>query len=406
LIIGPLKNQLTLYMPDTWTTTSWLDCPHPQAFTYPDAMRLSRAVEQLHQKKPLVRITEINRLKKLLAKAGRGQAFILQGGDCAESFKDSRPAIIRSQLNLIFKMADILAPFVNGPMVPIGRIAGQYTKPRSSPYELQQGITLPSYRGDLVNSSQFDIKARVPNPDLLLKGYHSAAQTLSFIRAELEKNTDFYTSHEALHLHYESALTRQSKQGEWYDLSTHLPWLGIRTSQLDSAHVEFLRGIENPIGIKIGPNATAEWLLSLLERLNPTHEEGRILLITRLGARQVEEQLPALIQATQTHSLPVTWACDPMHGNNERTKSGIKTRHMDTIWQELQHTLNIHRTLGSHLGGIHLEMTPEPVTECIGGAGKLGEADLKKAYRSLLDPRLNQQQALELTQKLSAALSL
>ena len=200
-------------MPDIWTTTSWLDCPHPQAITYPDAMHLNRAVAQLRQKKPLVQITEIHRLKKLLAKAGRGQAFILQGGDCAESFKDSRPALIRAQLKLIFNMANMLAPHVGGPIVPIGRIAGQYTKPRSSPYELQQGITLPSYRGDLVNSSQFDTKARVPNPDLLLNGYQSAAQTLDFIRAELDKNTVFYTSHEALHLHYETALTRQTKQG-------------------------------------------------------------------------------------------------------------------------------------------------------------------------------------------------
>lgn len=387
-------------MSETWTTTSWLDCPQPQAFTYPDTMHLSRAVEQLQQKKPLVRTSEIDRLKKLLAKAGRGQAFILQGGDCAESFKDCRPAIIRAQLNLIFKMSEMLAPHVNTPIVPIGRIAGQYAKPRSSQYELQKGVTLPSYRGDLVNASKFDLKARVPNPDLLLKGYHSAAQTLKFIGAELGKNMALYTSHEALHLHYEAALTRQSKQGYWYDLSTHLPWLGIRTSQLDSAHIEFLRGIANPIGIKIGPDATPEWLLSLLERLNPTHEAGRILLITRLGADHVEKKLPALIQAIQTHHLPVTWACDPMHGNTQRTQSGIKTRHIDTIWQELKLTLNIHKALKSYLGGLHLEMTPEPVTECIGGAGKLVEADLKKSYKSLLDPRLNQEQALEITQRL------
>jgi len=391
-------------MPDTWTTTSWLDCPHPQAFTYPDTMHLSRIIEQLHQKKPLVYIKEIKQLKRLLAKASRGQAFILQGGDCAESFNDSRPAIVRAQLNLMFNMAKKLAAHVNKPIIPIGRIAGQYAKPRSSPHEIQQGMTLPSYRGDLFNASPFDEKARIPNPERLLKGYYSAAQTLNFIRAEL-KTTAFYTSHEALHLHYEAALTRRSKQGPWYDLSAHLPWLGIRTSQLDSAHIEFLRGIANPIGIKIGPDATPEWLISLLERLNPEREAGRILLITRLGAHRIEAQLPALIQATQTHNLPVTWACDPMHGNNERTKSGIKTRHMDTIWQELERTLNLHQNLGSYLGGLHLEMTPDPVTECIGGADNLCEADLEKAYHSLLDPRLNKKQALEMTDKICARYS-
>lgn len=385
-------------MPDAWTTTSWLDCPYPQAPTYPHAAHLAHVVSQLRQKKSLVHLDEINRLKQLLAKAGRGQAFILQGGDCAESFNDCRPAIIRAQLNLMFKMAGMLAPHVGGPVVPIGRIAGQYAKPRSSSYELQQGITLPSYRGDLVNAAHFDAKARMPNPERLLKGYRSAARTLEFIRAQL-KTTAFYTSHEALHLHYESALTRRCKQGRWYDFSAHLPWLGIRTSQLDSAHVEFLRGIANPIGIKIGPDATPGWLVSLLERLNPQREEGRILLITRLGVKHVEHLLPTLIQATQTHNHPVTWACDPMHGNNQRTPSGIKTRHMDTIWQELEQTHHIHQAHQSHLGGLHLEMTPESVTECLGGATNLSESDLKTAYRSLLDPRLNQQQALELTER-------
>ncbi len=391
-------------MPDAWTSTSWLNCPYPQAPTYPHAAHLIHIVSQLHQKKALVHLKEIKHLKRLLAKASRGQAFILQGGDCAESFNDCRPAMIRSQLNLMFKMAGILAPHVNGPIVPIGRIAGQYAKPRSSSCEQQQGITLPSYQGDLVNAVHFDKTARTPNPERLLKGYRSAAKTLDFIRAEL-KTTAFYTSHEALHLHYESALTRRNKQGCWYDFSAHLPWLGIRTSQLDGAHVEFLRGIANPIGIKIGPDATPIWLISLLDRLNPRREEGRILLITRLGAQHVDNLLPTLIQAIQKHNHPVTWACDPMHGNNQRTQSGMKTRHMDTIWQELKRTCYIHQAQKSHLGGLHLEMTPEAVTECLGGATNLSEFDLHTAYRSLLDPRLNQQQALELTEKFKSLLA-
>lgn len=385
-------------MPEIWTPTSWLNCPYPQSPTYPDAAHLAHAVTQLRQKKSLVYLAEINRLKQLLAKAGRGQAFILQGGDCAESFNDCRPAMVRAQLHLIFKMAGMLALHLGSPVVPIGRIAGQYAKPRSSSYELQQGITLPSYRGDLVNAVHFNTKARTHNPDRLLKGYRSAAITLGFIRDQL-KTTAFYTSHEALHLHYESALTRRNKQTRWYDSSTHLPWLGIRTSQLDSAHVEFLRGIANPIGIKIGPDATPDWLISLLERLNPDHEQGRILLITRLGVKNVKKLLPTLIKATQMQNTPVTWACDPMHGNNQLTPSGMKTRHMDLIWQELEQTLNIHQAHQNHLGGLHLEMTPEPVTECLGGANNLCEGDLKTAYRSLLDPRLNQQQAIELVEK-------
>tara|TARA_R110002126_G_scaffold177321_1_gene326219 strand:- start:36397 stop:37593 length:1197 start_codon:yes stop_codon:yes gene_type:complete len=391
-------------MPDTWTPTSWSHCPYPQAATYPHAAHLAQAVLQLSQKKPLVHLNNILQLKRLIARAGRGQAFILQGGDCAESFNDCRPAMIRSQLNLIMKMAELLAPYINGPVVPIGRIAGQYAKPRSSAWEQQQGITLPSYRGDLINAAKFDENARVPNPARLLKGHRSAAITLKFIHEKI-KSTEFYTSHEALHLHYESALTRRGKQGRWYDFSTHLPWLGIRTSQLDSAHVEFLRGIANPIGIKIGPDATPDWLISLLERLNPQREAGRILLITRLGVQHVDHLLPTFIQATQTHNHPVTWACDPMHGNNLQTQSGIKTRHLDTVWQELQRTFTIHQTHQSHLGGLHLEMTPASVTECLGGKTNLSESDLKTAYHSLLDPRLNQQQALELIERFTDLLT-
>lgn len=390
-------------MPDTWTPTSWLDYPYSQAASYPHASHLNRVVLQLKQKKALVPYNQINQLKTLLAKASHGQAFILQGGDCAESFNNCRPAIIHAQLKLILSMANRLAPHFDGPIVPIGRIAGQYAKPRSSPNEQQHGVILPSYRGDLINAVQFNAKTRIPNPERLLQGYRSAAVTLDYIRKKT-KRIPFYTSHEALHLHYESALTRRCQQGRWYNFSTHLPWLGIRTSQLNSAHVEFLRGLANPIGIKIGPDATPEWLISLLGRLNPSHEEGRILLITRLGVQHVEHLLPSLIQATQTYNHPVTWACDPMHGNNQHTASGIKTRHMDNIWQELNLTLKIHKMHQSHLGGLHLEMTPDAVTECLGGAANISETDLKTAYRSLLDPRLNQEQALELVEKFNILL--
>ncbi|NCT57376.1 MAG: 3-deoxy-7-phosphoheptulonate synthase [Legionella sp.] len=388
-------------MPDTWTPTSWLNYPYSQAASYPHAAHLDRVLCQLKQKKALVPCNQINQLKTLLAQARHGQAFILQGGDCAESFNNCRPAMIRAQLNLILSMANMLAPHTHGPVVPIGRIAGQYAKPRSSSEETQHSITLPSYRGDLINAVQFNAKARVPNPERLLQGYRSAAITLEFIRKHTKK-ISFYTSHEALHLHYESVLTRRCQQDRWYDVSTHLPWLGIRTSQLDSAHVEYLRGIANPIGIKIGPAATPDWLISLIHRLNPQGEEGKILLITRLGVQRVENLLPALIEATQKHHHPVTWACDPMHGNNQQTASGIKTRHMDSIWQELSLTLKIHQTHQSHLGGLHLEMTPDAVTECLGGEAPISEDDLKTAYRSLLDPRLNQQQALELIKKFTS----
>ncbi|MCH9757351.1 MAG: 3-deoxy-7-phosphoheptulonate synthase [Gammaproteobacteria bacterium] len=382
-------------MSQSWTTTSWLKYKNLQAPVYKDKALLTTVLTKLSQKPPLVSVAPIVALKQTLAEASLGRAFILQGGDCAESFQDCRPKSIRAQLNLMHKMAHIIQPSIKKPIVPIGRIAGQYAKPRSFEYETQGDITLPSYRGDLINASPFTINAREPNPSLLLKGYASAAHKLRFIKA-MQKKQAFYTSHEALHLHYEAALTRQSKNGLWYNLSTHLPWVGVRTTQLDGAHIEFLRGIENPVGIKIGPNTTPDTLLKLIRTLNPKQEAGRILLITRLGAKHITDVLPQLIETVQTHALPVTWSCDPMHGNTETTKSGIKTRHIDNIWHELEQALTIHQKQQSHLGGVHLEITPEPVTECLGGTGGPTEADLETAYKSLLDPRLNQTQALEI----------
>ncbi|QRN04512.1 3-deoxy-7-phosphoheptulonate synthase class II [Legionella sp. MW5194] len=436
----------------SWSPVSWQQFSYQQAATYPDEIQLSRVVEQLSQMPPLVTSGEIKRLKLAIARAGRGQAFILQGGDCAESFNDCRSQVISNKLKILLQMSLVLLHGMRKPIIRVGRIAGQYAKPRSSDFETLDGVTLPSYRGDLVNSPEFNAHSRIPNPKLLLKGYSCAAMTLNYIRALLnggfadlhhpqrwdlsfvehspqaeEYNTivrsiadsldflesidglrnsslskvDFYTSHEALHLHYEQALTRKPQDGLWYNLSTHLPWIGMRTAQLDSAHVEFIRGIQNPIGIKIGPSATKDWLQALLQKLNPEREEGRLLLITRLGANQIEQRLPSLIAAVQESGFPVTWSCDPMHGNTETTADGIKTRHFDNILSELQQAVTIHQKMNSYLGGVHFELTGDNVTECIGGARGLSESDLKHAYRSLVDPRLNYEQSLEMAIQLS-----
>jgi 3-deoxy-7-phosphoheptulonate synthase len=389
-------------MPDPWTPTSCLQHPNPQAPVYTDISKLNSVVATLNQKPSLVQIEDIRALKQILTQAASGRAFILQGGDCAESFQACHKNLIHAQLNLMHQMTDILQLHLKQPVIPLGRIAGQYAKPRSAAFETRGEHTLPSYRGDLINNASFDNKSREPQPALLLKGYDFSEKTLGFIQAAHVKNRPFYTSHEALHLPYEAALTRENQQGLWYSTSTHLPWLGVRTNQPDGAHVEFLRGIHNPIGIKVGPRMTPSYLTCLLKRLNPTHEAGRILLITRLGAAQVTNLLPPLIQTLQTHQFPVTWSCDPMHGNTEITPNNIKTRHIEAIWSELEQTYNIHKTLQSHLGGIHLEVTAEPVTECLGGTDNISEHDLDKAYTSLLDPRLNPNQALEIVTRLAA----
>ncbi|KTC98887.1 3-deoxy-7-phosphoheptulonate synthase class II [Legionella erythra] len=436
----------------SWSPVSWQQFSYQQAATYPDEIQLSRVVEQLSQMPPLVTSGEIKRLKLAIARAGRGQAFILQGGDCAESFNDCRSQVISNKLKILLQMSLVLLHGMRKPIIRVGRIAGQYAKPRSSDFETVDGVTLPSYRGDLVNSPEFNAHSRIPNPKLLLKGYSCAAMTLNYIRALLNggfadlhhpqrwdlsfvehspqaeeynaivrsiadsldflesidglrnsslNKVDFYTSHEALHLHYEQALTRKPQDGLWYNLSTHLPWIGMRTAQLDSAHVEFIRGIQNPIGIKIGPSATKDWLNDLLHKVNPEREEGRVLLITRLGANQIEKLLPSLIQAVQDSGFPVTWSCDPMHGNTETTADGIKTRRFDNILSELQQAVTIHHQMNSYLGGVHFELTGDNVTECIGGARGLSEEDLKHAYRSLVDPRLNYEQSLEMAIQLS-----
>ncbi|MFA6303685.1 MAG: 3-deoxy-7-phosphoheptulonate synthase class II [Legionella sp.] len=435
-----------------WSLTSWLERPYLQAATYADQKQLQKVVKQLSNLPPLVTSGEIKRLKKSIAMAGRGEAFILQGGDCAESFDECRSDIISNKLKIILQMSLILLHGMRKPVIRIGRIAGQYAKPRSADFETIDGITLPSYRGDIVNAPAFTKAAREPNPKLLLQAYSLSAMTLNFIRALLDggfadlhhphlwdlgfvehskqkteyqdivnsiadavdfldtidglsssnlNKVDFYTSHEALHLHYEQSLTRQLSDGLWYDLSTHLPWIGMRTAQTDSAHLEFLRGVENPIGIKVGPGASADWLKEVLEIANPKAEEGRIVLFTRLGAKHISNMLPPLIEAVRATKIPVTWSCDPMHGNTETTPDGIKTRHFDNILSELKQALEIHQQMGSYLGGVHFELTGDNVTECIGGARGLDADGLKKAYRSLVDPRLNYEQSLEMALQLS-----
>lgn len=436
-----------------WTPISWQQREYLQAASYDDEEQLNKVVEQLSLLPPLVTSGEVNNLKKEIARAGRGEAFILQGGDCAESFNDCRSDIISNKLKIILQMSLMLLYGLRKPIIRVGRIAGQYAKPRSSDFETIDGITLPSYRGDIVNSPEFTQAARQPNSKLLLQAYSCSAMTLNFIRALLDggfadlhhpqrwdlsfvehstqkkayqnivnsiedaleflkaidgltasnlNKVDFYTSHEALHLHYEQALTRKVKDGKWYNLSTHLPWIGMRTAQMDSAHLEFLRGVENPIGIKIGPNASPEWLSELLRVANPNNEEGRLLLFTRLGAKHIAKLLPPLIETVQKSGIAVTWSCDPMHGNTETTADGTKTRHFDNILSELKQAIQIHKNMGSYLGGVHFELTGDNVTECIGGARGLAADDLKTAYRSLVDPRLNYEQSLEMAIQLSS----
>lgn len=438
-----------------WSLTSWQSFDCQQMPHYPNASLLNQMIQELSLLPPLVAPGEITHLKSAIAKAGKGEAFILQGGDCAEAFADCRPEIISNKLKILLQMSIVLFYRLECPIIRIGRIAGQYAKPRSSDFETIKGVTLPSYRGDLVNQQAFQRKARIPNPHLLKQGYLSAAMTLNYIRAlldggmadfhhpeswdlefvdlspkaslyhqivhnisqSLEKKqtnpvldtsmssqNEFYTSHEALHLHYEQALTRQFPSGQWMNLSTHLPWIGMRTAYEDSAHVEFLRGVENPIGIKIGPASSTQTLQKLLNLLNPEGEEGRIVLITRLGVENIETQLPKLIKATQDTKIPVTWMCDPMHGNTETTEKGYKTRHFDNILSELKQAVVIHHGHGSTLGGVHFELTGENVTECIGGARGLTPKDLEHAYLSLVDPRLNYEQSLEMALQLSQAL--
>ena len=440
---------LDTFSPDNgWEPSSWQSQHAKQQATYSDPLALQSALEKLTSLPPLVTSWEILSLREQIAQAQAGNRFFLQGGDCAESFAECNSEVITNRLKVLLQMSLALTHGLQKPVVRVGRFAGQYAKPRSSDLETRDGVTLPSYRGDLVNSVEFTAEGREPDPQRLLQAHASSSMTMNFVRALVDggfadlhhpeywnlswvqhspladefqrltdsigravnfmetisgrragslKRVDFYTSHEALHLHYEQAVTRKvPRQEGWFNLATHFPWIGMRTADVDGAHVEYFRGIRNPIGIKVGPTANANHLQKLLEILNPNAEAGRIVLIHRMGASQIETKLPPLIKAVQDTGSPVLWVCDPMHGNTETTESGIKTRRFRNIMNEMETSIELHHQNESQLGGAHLELTGEDVTECTGGARNLDEADLKKAYKSVVDPRLNYEQALEL----------
>ena len=433
---------------EQWSPSSWTTKLAEQQPVYQDQRSLTEVVEQLAKFPPLVTSWEIETLKEQLAEAALGKQFLLQGGDCSESFEDCESPIIAIKLKILLQMSLVLIHGAQKQVIRVSRLAGQFAKPRSQDMETQDGVSLPSYRGDLVNRLPFTKEDRRPDPQLLLRGYERAALTLNFIRSlsdggfadlhhpeywELDfvklsprasryqervkslsdslkffetlagtvvgkvRRVDFYTSHEGLHLHYEQAQTRFIPRVEkWFDLTTHFPWIGDRTRELNSAHVEYFRGISNPIGIKIGPTSEPENLIALIDRLNPQNEAGRITLIHRFGDDKIEKHLPALVRAVRKSGHIVLWSCDPMHGNTVPTANGYKTRDFNRIRSEVDQAFDIHEGLGSRLGGLHVELTGEDVTECVGGLRGLTEADLGRAYRTQVDPRLNYEQALEI----------
>jgi len=433
-----------------WSPSSWRTKPIAQQPTYPDADALRHAEQTLSRLPPLVFAGEIRTLQQELAAVSRGEGFLLQGGDCAESFAELDANRIRDTFRLLLQMAVILTFAGSCPVVKIGRIAGQFAKPRSSDTETIDGVELPSYRGDIVNDFAFSPAARMPDPQRLVDAYHQSSatlnllrafagggfadlhqvhkwnqgfvsqspqhekyehlaaqidQTLSFMRAcgihpgntPQLKETRLYTSHEALLLNYEEALTRQdSLTSDWYDCSAHMLWIGDRTRQPDHAHVEFLRGVHNPIGIKVGPTTQADDLRRLLETLNPDNQPGRITLIARMGADGILEKLPPLVRAVKEMGTPVVWSSDPMHGNTIKSSNGYKTRNVNDILREMKGFFEVHGAEGTYAGGVHFEMTGNNVTECIGGAYRVTEANLAERYQTQCDPRLNADQSLEL----------
>ena len=433
---------------DQWSPDGWLSRETTQQPEYRDSETLDAALKELALLPPIVSSWEVEALRESIAEAQRGESFVLQGGDCAETFVECTSDIIVSRLKVLLQMSLVLSYGLRKPIVRIGRMAGQYAKPRSAPLESREEVSLPSFRGDLVNRESFTTGDRQPDPQLLLRGYERAALTLNFIRSLVDggfadlhhpenwdldwvshspqsqgyekivdlirrsldfiehstgrdisrlRRTDFYTSHEGLLLHYEQAQTRYlDHRGLWYDLTAHFPWIGMRTAQPDGGHVEFFRGVANPMGIKIGPGMTPEWLLELLRTLNPENQPGRITLIHRMGADNVSEVLPPLIDRVQRADALVLWMCDPMHGNTETASNGRKTRRLGNIEEELRQAFELHSRAGTRLGGVHLELTGENVTECVGGARGLDEADLDRSYRTQVDPRLNYEQAMEL----------
>lgn len=439
-----------------WSPDSWRAKLAAQQVRYEDAAAVSKALEKLRGLPPLVTSWEIERLRTLIAEAQEGKRFLLQGGDCAETLADCRPETITNKLKILLQMSLVLVQGLRKPVIRVGRFAGQYAKPRSSPTETRRvgeaDLTLPSYFGDLVNQAPFDETSRRPDPHLMVRGYQHAAMTLNFIRSLIDggfadvhhpeywdlsffhhanlpperreayervsrtlaealefmealgeakvhelTRVEFFTSHEGLNLLYESAQTRQvPRRTGWYDLTTHLPWIGERTRALDGAHIEFFRGIANPVGVKLGPKTSPSEAVALARALNPANAPGKLVFITRMGAANVRPALPPLIDAVAAAGQRVLWISDPMHGNGMVTTGGVKTRSFDAIADELRTTCAVHQAAGSVLGGVHFELTGEDVTECIGGASGVTEDCLTRNYASPCDPRLNYQQSLEL----------
>ncbi len=436
-------------MPERWTPDSWRKKPILQVPDYPDLAALADVEKRLSTFPPLVFAGEARALKKSLARVAAGEAFLLQGGDCAESFAEHHPDNIRDFFRVLLQMAVVLTFAAASPVVKVGRIAGQFAKPRSSPTETVDGVELPSYRGDIVNDLAFTEETRRPDPRRQLSAYRQSAATLNLLRAFAQggyanlasvhqwmlgfvkdspqsrrymeladrisealdfmracgldpeshpelRTTDFYTSHEALLLGYEQAMTRvDSTSGDWYCTSGHMLWIGDRTRQPENAHIEFARGIKNPLGLKCGPSLKPDELLRLIDILNPENEPGRLTLIGRFGAEKVGDHLPAFIRAVQREGKIVVWSCDPMHGNTITSASGYKTRPFDKIMQELKGFFAVHQAEGSYAGGVHLEMTGSNVTECTGGARAISEEALNDRYHTFCDPRLNAEQSIE-----------
>jgi len=436
-----------------WTPSSWREKPILQQPTYPNQDELNKVLAELKNYPPLVFAGEARSLKSQLASVSRGEAFLLQGGDCAESFSEFHATNIRDTFKALLQMAVVMTYAGGLPVVKVGRLGGQFAKPRSSDTETFDGITLDSYRGDIINGVDFTAESRMPDPQRMIKAYNQSAATLNLLRAcatggfadlhQIHKwtldfahkgeisqkfedlaediaqslkfmeacginsktyrtlrETDFFTSHEALLLPYEEAFTREdSLTGDWYDTSAHMLWIGDRTRQLDGAHVEYMRGINNPIGIKAGPSMEPEDLIRLVERLNPKNEAGRLNIIVRMGADQVGDEkngMPRLIRAIEKEGMNVVWSCDPMHGNTIKSSNNFKTRPVDSILTEMKQFFQVHKAEGTFAGGVHLEMTGKNVTECIGGSFVVTEEDLSSRYHTHCDPRLNADQALEL----------
>ena len=432
--------------PAGWHPGSWRDRELSQPIEYQDAAALQSVLEDIRTLPPLVTSWEVDTLRGHLAEAAAGRRFLLQGGDCAETFHECQTAIIRNRLKVLLQMSLVLVYGLRMPVVRVGRFAGQFAKPRSRVNETRNGITLPSFRGDSINSCEFTPEARYPDPDRLRHAYQCSAMTLNYVRAlsdggfaDLHNLThwnidfanqsplyqeyqgmvdfvrdalrfadavadgplpglgrvDFFASHEALHLALEEAMTHHARDGH-YNLSTHFPWIGMRTAHLDGAHVEYMRGLRNPIAMKVGPGTQPSELIALIKRLDPDGQPGQLTLVTRFGANRIEECLPPLVEAVQRAGRIVLWVCDPMHGNTEQAETGYKTRRFENILGELEMAFRVHRAQGSLLGGVHFEMTGENVTECVGGSSGVREADLEIAYRTRVDPRLNAEQSLEM----------